>query len=150
MLFLALPLMAQDIPKPGVPTPVRASVEIEALLRDFLGRQNQGDNSVHRTFWSEDLIYTSSSGKRFGKADILKDLDSTPPPKLSDPKETYEAEDIQIRQYGDAAVLTFRLVARTKLRGKVTVQHYLNTGVFVQEDGPWQAVAWQATKAAKK
>jgi uncharacterized protein (TIGR02246 family) len=139
-LLLALPLVAQ------APTGVRAAAEIEALLRDFLAGVSRGDAAVHRTFWADDLIYTGSSGRRIGKADILKDAEGAPAPKADAPTETYEPEDIRVQQYGDTAVLAFRLVARTKAKGKVTEQHYLNTGVFVRRDDRWQAVAWQATK----
>jgi len=66
--------------------------------------------------------------------------------KPKDPKETpgtYSAEDIKVSQYGDVAVLTFRLVSHQGEK----VNYYRNTGVLENRNGKWQVVAWQATKA---
>jgi hypothetical protein len=48
-------------------------------------------------FWADDLIYTGSSGRRIGKADILKDVNGSPPPKPGDPAVTYTAEEIRVQ-----------------------------------------------------
>ena len=49
---------------------LNASVEseVEARLNWFLSGVNDVD--VHDQFWANDLIYTSSSGMRFGKSAI--------------------------------------------------------------------------------
>ena len=148
-LSFVLPLASQEVARPALPTQVRGAVEIERLLRGFLDGAGRNDAAIHRAFWADDLVYTSSSGKRFGKAELMKEVESAPAPKPGDPKETYDAEDVRVNQYGDTAVLTFRLVARTEHQGKVTLQRYLNTGLFIEREGRWQAAAWQATKAAK-
>ena len=116
------------------------------LLRDFLAGASRNDTTVHVRFWADDLIYTGSSGRRIGKADILRDMRSAPPPKPSDPATTYSAEDIRIQQYGTTAIVAFRLVGATQDSGRVTVANYLNSGTFLKRNGEWRVVNWQATR----
>jgi hypothetical protein len=61
------------------------------------------------------------------------------------PPVVYTAEDVDIRLYGKAAVVAFRLVG-TGQGGDADRSEYLNTGTFVKRNGEWRAVAWQATR----
>lgn len=125
-----------------------AAAELTKLLNEFLAGASHNDVAMHDRFWAEDLIYTGSGGRRRGKAEIMKDVRSAPPPKAGDPKTVYTAEDIRIQQYGNTAIVAFRLVATTEKDGKSEVANYLNTGTFLKRKGKWQVVSWQATKAA--
>lgn len=125
-----------------------AAAELTKLLNDFLAGASQNDVAMHDRFWAEDLIYTGSGGRRRGKAEIMKDVRSAPAPKPGDPKTTYTAEDVRIQQYGNTAIIAFRLVATTEKDGKTEVTNYLNSGTFLKRKGKWQVVNWQATKAA--
>jgi ketosteroid isomerase-like protein len=124
------------------------AAELTKLLNDFLAGASRNDAAMHERFWGEDVIYTGSSGRRRGKAEIMKDVRSAPAPKPGDAKTTYTAEDIRIQQYGGTAVVAFRLVATTEKDGKTEVAKYLNSGTFLKRKGKWQVVNWQATKAA--
>ena len=125
-----------------------AAAELTKLLNDFLAGASHNDVAMHDRFWAEDLIYTGSSGRRRGKAEIMKDVRSAPAPKPGDAKTTYTAEDVRIQQYGNTAIVAFRLVATTEKDGKTEVTNYLNSGTFLKRKGKWQVVNWQATKAA--
>lgn len=120
------------------------------LLNEFLAGASQNDPAVHERFWADDLIYTRSSGVRTNKAEILKGLREAPPRKPGDPAVIYTAEDIQIHQYGNMAVVAFRLVATTRKDMSTEVANYLNTGTFLKRKGIWQAVAWQSTMVPKR
>jgi len=122
------------------------ALELTKLLRDFLDGASRNDAAMHDRFWAEDLIYTGSSGRRIGKADIMRDARSAPAPKPEDPTTTYSAEDIRIQQYGATAIVAFRLVGATKRGGKTDTSNYLNTGTFLKRNGKWQVVSWQATR----
>ncbi len=76
----------------------------------------------------------------------MHDVRTTPAPKPTDPKTIYTAEDIRIQQYGDTAVVAFRLVATTENGGTKNVANLLNSGTFVKRDGKWQVVNWQSTR----
>lgn len=120
------------------------------LLNEFLAGAGRNDAVVHDRFWAKDLIYTRSAGVRIGKEELMKGVRSAPPPKTGDPVTVYTAEDIQIHQYGNAAVVAFRLViTTTKADGTTTVGTNLNTGTFIKRAGKWQAVAWQSTVVPK-
>ena len=123
--------------------------KLTALLKEFLAGAAVNDPAAHEKFWAEDLVYTGSSGRRVGKADIMKDVRSAAPPKPGDPTIAYGAEDVRVQQFGGTAVVTFRLVATT-VRGDTTeVANFLNSGTFLKRDGRWQVVSWQATRVPK-
>lgn len=139
VIFASVNLRAQSAP---------AAAELTQLLNEFLAGASHNDVAMHDRFWAEDVIYTGSAGRRRGKAEIMKDVRSAPAPKPGDAKTTYSAEDVRIQQYGNTAIVAFRLVAATEKDGKTEVANYLNTGTFLKRKGKWQVVSWQATKAA--
>src|SRR5205807_1166881 len=102
-----------------------AAAELTALLKSFLDGASRNDAAMHDRFWAEDLIYTTSSGRRKGKADIMRDLRSSQSPKADDAVTIYTAEDIHIQQYGDTAIVAFRLVGTTRKEGKTEGANYL-------------------------
>lgn len=139
-LFFSLALL--------VPLSASAGGDAETLrnlLEEFLAGASANDAGMHDRFWAEDLVYTSSDGERFGKAEIMAGLeesaDSPEPSEGIAP--TYSARDVNIRSYGETAIVTFRLVAERE--GQSTTE-YFNTGVFRSREGQWRAVAWQATR----
>lgn len=122
------------------------AAELTKLLNDFLAGASRNDVAIHERFWADDLIYTRSAGRRVNKSEVMHDVRSTPAPKPTDPKTVYTAEDIRIQQYGDTAVVAFRLVATTESGGSKHVASLLNSGTFVKRDGKWQVVNWQSTR----
>jgi hypothetical protein len=136
LLFLASGLHAQPAPD---------SATLTRLLEEFLSGASRNDAAIHGRFWAEDLIYTGSAGRRIGKADIMSGL-RAPAPTPGQPTTTYSAEDVRIHQYGDTAVVAFRLIGTTEVRGKLAIMSFFNTGTFLERDGVWRVVAWQATR----
>jgi hypothetical protein len=118
---------------------------LEDLLIEFLDGASRNDAEIHDRFWAEDLIYTGSGGRRVGKEEIMLDVRSAPAPQPGYPITVYSAEDIRIQQYGNTAIVAFRLVAKTEKNGEIEILNYLNTGTFLKRGGKWQAVSWQAT-----
>lgn len=140
LLIMASALQAQTAPD---------AAALTQLLKDFLEGASRNDPNVHDRFWASDLIYTRSAGIRIGKAEVMRDVRSAPPRKPGDPTTTYTAEDIRIQQYGDVAVVAFRLVGTTERSGQTEVITYLNTGTFLKRNGTWQVVSWQSTKVPR-
>ena len=139
MLVLALPFAA------GAQSAAPAAEELTRLLNEFLDGASRNDVKAHERFWADDLIYTRSAGVRMGKAEILENARSGPTATAEEPT-TYTGEDVRIQQYGDTAVVAFRLVGTTGSGDKAVVTQYLNTGTFVKRKGEWRAVAWQSTR----
>src|SRR5437588_674723 len=125
--------------------------ELTKLLRDFLAGAGKNDIAMHDRFWADELVYTSALGRRKGKPDIMRELraETAATPKPEEGTTVYSAEDIRIQQYGDTAIVAFRLVATTDKAGTKTVANYFNTGTFLKRNGKWQVIAWQATALPK-
>ena len=137
LLLITVSVFAQTAPD---------TAELTKLLNDFLAGASRNDPAVHERFWADDLIYTRSAGRRVNKAEILRDMRNEPARKPGDPKTTYTAEDIRIQQYGDTAVVAFRLVATTETSETTHTAKLLNSGTFVKRNGKWQVVNWQSTR----
>jgi ketosteroid isomerase-like protein len=150
--FLSLLVL---LPALSAQTPPDAA-ELTKLLQDFLAGASKNDIAMHDRFWADELVYTSALGRRKSKADIMRELKaeatSTPTatPKPDEGTAVYTAEDIRIQQYGDTAVVAFRLVATTDKGGTKTIANYFNTGTFLKRNGKWQVIAWQATALPKE
>ena len=140
LLSIAGELQAQAAPD---------ATELTKLLQEFLAGAGRNEAALHDRFWADDLIYTSALGRRKGKADILRELREEAPAKPGGETVVYTAEDIRIQQYGDTAIVAFRLVATSEKAGAKTVSNYLNTGTFLKRNGKWQAAGWQATAVPK-
>ena len=131
--------MALAFTAQGAPAAVADDhAELERRLHAFLSGANE--RAVHETFWADDLIYTASSGERFGKAAILAGFDGA---EEEGPPPSYGAEDVTVRVMDDVAVVTFRLTAD---EDGERVAEYFNTGVFRRAGDTWQAFTWQATR----
>ena len=143
LLFIASALPAQTAPD---------AADLTKLLQDFLAGASKNDIAMHDRFWADELVYTSALGRRKSKADIMRELkaETTATPKPEEGTAVYSAEDIRIQQYGDTAVVAFRLVATTDKAGTKTVANYFNTGTFLKRNGKWQVIAWQATALPKE
>ena len=124
-----------------------ADEELITLLDEFLAGASRNDIAVHERFWSDDLVYTSSMGARFGKAEIIGPMQDGAETSNDEDEQAmvYGREALLVRVYGDTAVVTFRLVG-TKQTEPVTVARFYNTGTFLLRDGEWRAIAWQATR----
>ena len=127
-----------------------AAGELTKLLNEFLAGASRNDPTVHDRFWAEDVIYTGSAGRRRGKADIMRDVRAAPAPKPEDPTTVFTAEDIRIQQYGDTAIVAFRLVGTTAKSDTTEVMKYLNSGTFVKRNNKWQVVNWQSTRMSSE
>lgn len=127
------------------------AAELTKLLQDFLAGASKNDIAVHDRFWADELVYTSALGRRKSKADIMRELkaETAATPKPEEGTTVYTAEDIRVQQYGDTAVVAFRLVGTTDKAGTKTVANYFNTGTFLKRNGKWQVIAWQATALPK-
>ncbi len=125
---------------PGRAAAADPVADITGVLETFLANTHKAE--AHDRFWARELVYTSSSGQRSGKPERMAAFAAgTQPASLADNR--YRGEDINIQLYGTTAVLTFRLVAEP--RDGSPTREFFNTGTFVQRDGEWRAVAWQAT-----
>lgn len=145
MMLLVPTIRAQKAP------PSATTHQLAAMLNQFLDDASKGNRAGFDRFFADDVIYTGSNALVRTKPEIIKNVGSMKP--TPDKKTTYSAEDVSVHDFGDAAIVAFRLVARKEAKGpkgsQVATDSYRNTGTFVLRNGRWQVVAWQATKIPK-
>lgn len=146
MIVLLVPAVrAQQAP------PSATTHQLTTMLNQFLDDASNGNRAGFDRFFADDVIYTGSNALVRTKPEIMKNVGSMKP--TPDKKTTYSAEDVTVHDFGDAAIVAFRLVARTETKNAegphVETESYRNTGTFVRRNGRWQVVAWQATKISK-
>ncbi len=122
-----------------------AARELTAILKQFMIDATHGNAAGFDSFFADDVIYTRSAGSVITKADIMRSMRGAAPNRA--PTTTYTAEDITIHEYGDTAIVAFRLVRHDDHGAErpATILNYRNTGTFLRRGGHWQAIAWQST-----
>lgn len=120
--------------------------QLTEMLHWFMDGASRNDRVVHERFWADDLIYTSSAGLRFGKAQIMSGFEVSQQLQEAAPTLTYTAHDIQFNVYDDVAVVAFRMKGETLNTEGSSIAWYLNSGTFVKRDNEWRVVNWQATR----
>jgi len=128
---------------------VPAKQELIALIQQFLSDASGNDPAGYHRFFGDDILYTRGTGEVVMKKDM--DLPAGkvwPIGFLSTVK--YEGDDFRVHQYGDMAIVNFRLFMRASENDQPTTRTFRNTGTFIKRDGQWQAIAWQATPITEK
>lgn len=90
---------------------------------------------------ADDLTYTHSSGVTDTKAQFLTALKTGRSRYTS-----ITPQDVVVRVYGLAAVVTGRAAVSVVVDGKPSDIQLRFTSVYVQRDGRWQFAAWQSTR----
>ena len=79
------PCSGSQHPSSAASQPGPDPAALEALLAEFLAGASRNDAAAHDRFWADSLVYTRSTGRRTGKADIMKDVREAPPAGPSTP-----------------------------------------------------------------
>jgi len=138
----AWPLLVLSLLAPGSTVLAGDADDLTKMLHEFLAAADT--EAAHEIFWADDLVYTSSSGTRTTKAEIMAGFSESADEGESEPGPVYSAEEVQLKMYGTTAVIAFKLVATPPDDSEVL--YYFNTGTFLKRDSIWQVVAWQATR----
>jgi ketosteroid isomerase-like protein len=118
-----------------------AREELIALEEHWGEAIRDGDTDIIEQILADELVYTGADGERHTKAEELEairsgDLDVT----------EFQTIDVQVRLYGDVAVVLGEHREKGTYRGKDTTGRYRWTEVFIKRDGRWQVVAGQIGK----
>jgi ketosteroid isomerase-like protein len=122
-----------------------AEQELVALVQDFLKNVPDNKRPTYDRFFADDVIYTRGSGQVITKKDMLADTGN---PTVTRANATFTGEDFNVHQYGEVAVVNFKLVMHATDNDKPVTRVFRNTGTFMKRNGQWQAIAWQATPIA--
>lgn len=108
--------------------------ELKQIEDELLNSYLRGDKQVFDRIVADDFTRTDESGKFATKAEE-KELVQAPPTSV---KASLKNEDMQVRVYGNAAVVTGRIVS--EVQGNLSFQSRF-TDIFVKRKGRWQVVA---------
>lgn len=134
VLTLALTLIAAGLPQSDVESVRQAEVRrVRALI--------EADYSALDSVLADDLVYTHSTAKVDTKTSYLE-------PLLSGRTRyrALDASDVQVRIYGNTAVITGAMRSLALVAGRESRTHMRFTSVWVQRDTRWQMVTWQSTR----
>ena len=112
------------------------------LERDVAKANVTKDAAVMRRILADDYVEVTSRGTSHTKAEALAGLQSNS-------FTSFDADNLKVRIYGDAAVVTGRSTYSGTFEGvNYTKRQVLFTDTFVKKDGRWQEVASHATLIA--
>jgi ketosteroid isomerase-like protein len=100
----------------------------------------RGDAATLERMTSEDYTFVTLRGEMLGKAAIVRNFASG-----AAKYQSRTISDLNIRVYGDCAVVTGRAVQKGAENGKDYSGDYWFTRVYVKQGGRWMTVALQTT-----
>jgi ketosteroid isomerase-like protein len=135
LAILLLPVLAL--------TAVAATPEDEVRAADArrIAAMVDGDVAALGSLLADDLTYTHSSGQVENEEQFLAAISSG---KLD--YESIVPSDVQVRIYGNTAVMTGRADIKVKVQGNPAAFGSRFTSVWVKGDAGWRMVAWQSTR----
>jgi uncharacterized protein (TIGR02246 family) len=122
----------------------RSEQQVMALNRAWAEAITKEDAAILNRLFADDVIVTSGSGEVRDKAQELKDLTpgSTPDPDFASTRR-FTTENVRVRVYGDAAVVTGLAKWGFKYKGQNVNQERRYTHMYVKQRGRWRIVAQQ-------
>jgi uncharacterized protein (TIGR02246 family) len=122
-----------------------AEQAIRQLMSELSNAQQKGDTATLDRIWADDFTFTNSSGEVQTKAQRMAEI------KSGELKfESLSRDDVQVRVYGDAAVVTSRGTVKGQRRGQDISGQSRGTSVYVKKQGRWQVVATHVTRIAQQ
>lgn len=101
----------------------------------------EGDRSFIEQTLADDWSVTDLTGAVLTKADVLKEVFDSGSRRVV----SMQIDDINVRPFGDWAIVTGRTKASGEYEGHVAQVTLRFTDVFAYRNGSWQVVASQAT-----
>jgi ketosteroid isomerase-like protein len=103
------------------------------------------DRATLERLIAPEWFVTHVAGQRLTRADVLRDMLESPSTRI----DSMDADDVEVRLFGDVAVVTGRTHARGVQAGAAFDISLRFTDVFVRRSDQWQAVVSQATALAR-
>lgn len=118
--------------------------QVMALNRAWADAITKGDAAALDRLFADDMIVTSGSGEIRTKAGEIKDAAGAPDPDFvwTHP---FTTEDVRVKIYKDAAVVTGLARWGFKYKGNEVNQQRRYTHLYVKQQGQWRIVAQQVS-----
>src|SRR5687767_7614864 len=121
----------------------RAEEELTRLTHDWDRAMIGNDAEKIGRYMADDWTIVGSDGRLSDRATFLGLVSSG---ALT--HDVMASEELQVRVYGDAAVVIARGVSGGQYEGHPFLEHERSTCVFVRKDGPWRCVATHLSRLA--
>jgi ketosteroid isomerase-like protein len=127
----------------GVAWAQNVQKQIKQLETDRAAAVVKGDVATLDKETSDDYTFINANGQMSDKSQTLNSI------KTGETKLTADdLSDLNVRVYGDTAVVTGKAEVKGTVRGQPAPGPILFTRVYVKKYGRWQSVAFQQTKVA--
>jgi ketosteroid isomerase-like protein len=120
--------------------PEAARAEILAIENQWATAIERQDAAAFERLASEDFRFIDENGRVLNRAQYIADRSHNP-----DNVESAVQDEIEVRQYGDAAIATGRSTLHGTRDGAPFVYRFRWTDVYVRRAGRWQPVSAQLT-----
>ena len=120
----------------------KAEQQIMALNQEWADAIVRGDVAALDRLFADDMIVTSGSGEVRNKAQEMDDLR----PNADIKTYFFKTDDVRVRVYKDAAVVTGLASWRIRYQGRDIDHQRRYTSVYVKQQGRWRIVAQQLTR----
>jgi uncharacterized protein (TIGR02246 family) len=114
--------------------------EIRRLDREISVATWAGDAVWFEENLLDEYVFITTAGTTRSKREVILDL-ATPGLKI----EPYEPADVQVRMYGDAAVVTGRVSQRFTLGGVSYTSNIRYTNIYVKRKNRWLLASGHAS-----
>jgi ketosteroid isomerase-like protein len=104
----------------------------------------RGDVKALEALWADDISIVVPSRRQFTKADALEMWRAIPVRFTR-----YESTDAAVRSFGEAAVITGRILRVRDFGGKTAEERWQFTKVYRRSAEGWRVVAFHASDAPK-
>jgi len=125
-------------------TDKKAGEEVLAVIAKWADAVRDRDMKMLDSIFAEDLIITTYDGKVRGKKEELEVLK----PNADVKTVSVVNEDVQIKIYGNVAVVTALTRMQFVIVGKETPVVMRYTAVFAKQDNRWQMTALQTSRVS--
>lgn len=148
-IFMTLAITASlPIPSQTASQTANAEQEVRQLDRELIEARRsatKGDITGLDRILADDFIATSLNGRVTNKAQYIK---SSTSPQLS--FTNFNIEDVKVRVYGDAAVVTGRTTVKGRYEDQEFNTQFRYTRVYLKRAGRWQIVTSHLTPVTKQ
>lgn len=148
MLLLAAQtcVEAQQAGKPAGKSARSTQEELISLNQELIDALSRGDRAVADRIYAPEFVRTTVQGGLLTKAQVL---DSIKAP-VDGVSTTYESKEIQVIDYGNAAVLVYLSIRHTDNKGEKSDFLYRVTDTFIKRGGRWLKAATAGTPVISK
>ncbi len=115
--------------------------EIRRLEREWFESYVRGDRAAFDLIVADDAVMTYGNGKVGNKSEAIAEIKAP-----ADASYSLTSDDVQVRLYGDTAIVTGRVTEKGTFNGRSLNSQSRYTDVWVRRNGRWQVVAAQSTR----